>query len=671
MSKGKWVALGFLLPLCAVGAVFLSSVFVLVMGKTWTGTEQLSWEICVGRLRENPEAMKMVLVTFLMLAVLVAMLVMMTGSDKTTYKSELRTITDKIATPLPYGEKQHGSAQWMSKYEYLKEFGGATLALKSGLVAELLKRGADDLKEEGGIAVDADGKAEAKPPAPKNKDTATTPEEPQAHKPLLKSGGILLGQEKRGNKQQLYYIANDTHTLCIGATRSGKSRCIVLPSIGVQALAGENIVVSDPKGELYQFTSPFLRRLGYEVLTLDFKNPLRSSRYNFLQNVIDAVNAKDNPKASDAAWDITSSLMNDAKNTDPIWTNGEAAVIAACILAVVYDNQNEPQYQNMTNVYYFLANMTKANGKKLPMTEFMAKLPDDHPAKALMAIAEIAPEKTRGSFFTSALTTLRLFTSPLIYSMTCTSDFDLSDTARKRALFMILPDEKTTYYSLASLFVNQFYEILVRNADLRGGRLERRINFNLDEFGNFSKIPSFANKLTVAGGRGCRFNLFVQAIAQLDDVYGKEVSKTIQGNCQNWLYLQSDDLETLEVISKKLGNYTCMAGSQSSSSGQSSSSSSSYSLMSRSLLTTDEVKLIARPYTLVTSRGHPAMMKAPDISKTPFNALFGMGDEEHNRKLRESRENRRAQRSAEEMKLWGIWKEYDCSMQKATDYRKP
>ena len=51
------------------------------------------------------------------------------------------------------------------------------------------------------------------------------------------------------------------------------------------------------------------------------------------------------------------------------------------------------------------------------------------------------------------------------------------------ALFMILPDEKTTFYGLCSLFVNQVYTKLVEMADERGGRLKIRTNFILDEFG--------------------------------------------------------------------------------------------------------------------------------------------------------------------------------------------
>lgn len=482
-------------------------------------------------------------------------------------------------------------------------------------------------------------------------------------------GGIVVGLDegakKNKDKERLYTITKDTHTLCIGATRSGKSRGVVLQSICNLALADENIVMSDPKGELYNYTEPFLKSLGYKVVAIDFKNPLKSHSYNFLQPTVDAVNNGDIPEAIESAWDITSALVGEAKG-EKIWTNGEASTIAGTILNVVYDNayrRGYDTYQNMTNVYHFLANMYKTDEKtkRMKIVPYMESLPDgeNHPSKGLIAISEIAPSRTRGSFFTSALTTLRLFTSPKIYSMTKESDFNLQDVGREKiALFIILPDEKSTYYSLASLLVSQLYEQLVKVADRRGGRLERRVNFILDEFGNFTAIPDFATKLTVGGGRGIRFNLFLQDFAQLDDKYGKEQSKIIRGNCDNWIYLKSNDRDTLKEISERLGNYTVSTYSLSSSTSLRSSGSSSQSvnLTSRSLLTPDEVKKIERPYSLVMSDGNPAIMYAPDLSEYRFNKMLGLGDEDYNRKIRESRENKRkAKELKNDIQLMDVW----------------
>lgn len=600
------------------------------------------------------------------------------------YQSDLREITPKISTPVPAGQKQFGSAEWLTEKEKDSAFNSFTLNINDNMVKALIEQGYDDLKEikkgwnERNEREDEGEKKQEK--CSENKEQfnmegekgniqgkskdETSKRSGEFTKALLPQGGIVLGCKKYKGSEKIYFIGEDVHSLCIGATRSGKTRTVVLESIGTIALAGESMILSDPKGELYAYTYPFLERLGYEVIAIDFKNPEKSSRYNFLQPIIDAVDNNDVAKAIDATWDLTSQLVGEPKG-EMIWTDGEASIIASAIMSVVYDNKddNNRKYQNMTNVYYFISEMCKATGNTMPIIEYVKKLNPSHPAKALLAISEVAPSKTRGSFYTAALTTLRLFTNPLINSMTNVSDYNPKETgSKKRAIFIILPDEKTTYYTLASLFVSQHYIELVKSADERGGRLKNRVNFLLDEFGNFATIPDFSNKLTVGGGRGIRFNLFLQSFAQLDDKYGKEVAKTIKGNCENWIYLQADDIDTLEEISKKLGNYTVSTYSLSASQAKFStpSSSQSINLTHRALLAADEIRLISRPYSLITSRNNPVIMYSPDLSAWEFNKMFGLGDKEHNRKVRELRQNRRKSRNItmSDMDLWGIWLYY-------------
>ncbi len=299
----------------------------------------------------------------------------------------------------------------------------------------------------------------------------------------LEKGGIVLGVKKEGDKERIYMIEDDTHLLCIGSTRSGKSRTLVIQSICTLGLASESMVISDPKAELYHYTGEFLRKLGYEVITLDFKNTEKSNHYNLLQPIINAVSERNLERAESLAWDMTNNLVGKQEG-EKIWHNGEMSIIAAAILCVVCDNEKRPEYQNLTNVYWFVAEMCKQIGNKMPIIEYIKRLSSTHPAKALLSISDVAPARTRGSFYTSALTTLKLFTSKSIYSITHKSDFNLNDIGQKKqALFIILPDEKTTFYPIASLIVSQQYELLTNMADKRGGRLKNRVNFILDEFG--------------------------------------------------------------------------------------------------------------------------------------------------------------------------------------------
>lgn len=607
------------------------------------------------------------------------------------YQSDLIQVTPQISTPVAAGQKQFGSAKWLTDKEKDVAFESFILNGNDDGFNPLLNANKEELEKiNQKERMNSNEKEQEKNSTlGESKEKQTTNEsehEPKDAKkqdyqkkhqlPKIKSGGIVIGCKQTGSNEKIYYIDEDTHTLCIGATRSGKTRTVVLQSIGTIGLAGESMILSDPKGELYTYTYPFLKNMGYEVICVDFKNPLKSDRYNFLQPVIDAVDKNDIPKAVEATWDLTAALVPENSHNEKIWTNGESSIIASAIMAVVYDNRNgnDRRFQNMSNVYFFISEMCKTIDGTMPLLKYMKNIPTSHPARALISISEVAPSKTRGSFYTSALTTLRLFTNPLIHSMTEKSDFDPNEIGeKKQAIFIILPDEKSTYYSLASLFVNQSYMELVKNADERGGRLKRRVNFILEEFGNFVKIPDFANKLTVGGGRGIRFSLFLQSFMQLDEKYGKETAGTIKSNCETWIYLQADDLNTLEEISKKLGNYTVSTYSLSSSHGKYSTPSSSHSinLTHRALLTVDEVRLLKRPYSLITSRNHPGIMYSPDLSKCFFNRIFGLGDEEYNRKIREYREKIRKQRqSKNEIDTWNIWEYFieEGKMNKENQY---
>lgn len=191
----------------------------------------------------------------------------------------------------------------------------------------------------------------------KNEDGAAAKEQPLP----FSQGGIVVGMNKLRGKERIYCIQDDVHTLCLGATRSGKSRTVVLQSICTLGLAGESLVISDPKAELYHYTHEFLQKLNYDVYALDFRTPEKSHHYNLLQPIIDAALRGDQEQAEMLAWDMTNVLVGKSQG-EKIWTNGEMSVIAATILSVVWDNAKRPEYQNLTNVYWFLAEMNRQIG---------------------------------------------------------------------------------------------------------------------------------------------------------------------------------------------------------------------------------------------------------------------------------------------------------------------
>lgn len=471
------------------------------------------------------------------------------------------------------------------------------------------------------------------------------------------TGGLVLGWSK--NRRRIFYNSEDTHSVCIGATRSGKTRHVVLESIGLTALAQESFVAIDPKAEQYLYMKPYLELLGYEVIAIDFKEPNRGNRYNFLQPVIDSILLGDLPKAVTWAQDIAVLLVPDKEHAsiDPIWSMGERAIITVAILAVCL-LFHDPRWQNLSNARNFIAKMCVPGPKDTPapIVGYLNGLPDDSPMRTALDIAKIAPEKMQCSFYASALTTLSIFADPSIHAMTAATDFDhLATGDRKRAIFVILPPEKSTYYPVASLFIFQQYQLLVQRAEANGNRLPRRVHFFCDEFGNFVRIPDFEKAITIGGGLGVRFHLFIQDTNQIYDKYGDKLGKIVLSNCETWVYLQTDNPDTIKEIVTKLDKYTVKAPSVSATSvGQ---TSASYNYTGRDLLTFAEVKRIRRPYQLVMSRADPIVMFAPDIRKTFFNTMFGMGSKKHNQKLQKYRNSLRPVRTPT-VSYWDGWKAY-------------
>lgn len=472
-------------------------------------------------------------------------------------------------------------------------------------------------------------------------------------------GGLVINYDKSGGKERFYYIKDDIHSLVIGTTGAGKDRRVMLQTLYIQIMSGLSVAISDVKGDMYCYTSSFAIKNGYDVAVLDLRQPEKGDRYNFLQPVLNALDVKDTAKAVDATWDLVSVLVGQQKG-EPLWYNGETATIAAAILCVCIEAP--PEYRNMTNVYYFIAYMCKSDQfGQMPLNDYLEKLDDAHPAKGVFAMAQIAASKTRSSFFTSALGTLRLFTNPNIAAMTAASDFDLKNIGRKKTiLYMIVPDDKKTLYPLVSIMVTQLYSQQIELANEHGQKLPVDTDYDLNELGNFPTIPCLGNILSAGRSRGIRVNAVIQDVQQMEKNY-KDDFKNIKTNCQVKLYLKSDDPDTLKMISDSLGNYTVRSVGTSSSvstdRGNGGNYSNSSNLGGRKLLEPAEVGRINSPYAVCLMTGrYGAVNKLPDISETSVNKAFRMGDRQENIELIQSVEkSREVRKLPEKIPLWGIW----------------
>lgn len=141
------------------------------------------------------------------------------------------------------------------------------------------------------------------------------------------------------------------------------------------------------------------------------------------------------------------------------------------------------------------------------------------------------------------------------------SDFKMENIgSEKTIVYIIMQDEKSTYHPLVSAFIKQCYEVLIGTAQEYKGRLPIRTNFVLDEFANLPPISDMSNMITAARSRNIRLNLIIQGAEQLSAQYGKETAEVIKGNCTNWFFLISKELQLLKDISELCGNTEVRTG---------------------------------------------------------------------------------------------------------------
>ena len=140
---------------------------------------------------------------------------------------------------------------------------------------------------------------------------------------------------------------------------------------------------------------------------------------------------------------------------------------------------------------------------------------------------------------------------------------------------------------------------------------------------------------------------------------GKEGAQNILDNGM-LMYLKSNSIETATKISDKLGTYSTQSYGESSNTNiKYDNSSSSMSLISRKMLTPDEVLRIESPVILVMIAGeYSAILYVKKKKKMHFNKLNGMGTREENKLLRVQRENERPIRKISKVKIWNIWDKY-------------
>ena len=419
---------------------------------------------------------------------------------------------------------------------------------------------------------------------------------------VKKHGGTILGKmdgkavcvprETRLNANLAVY----------GASGSMKTRAFCVNRILQSAARGESLIITDPKSELYEKTSEYLRAEGYEVKVFNLVTPEASDSWNCLCEI--------------EGEELMAQLFCDViiKNTgsergDHFWDSAEMNLLKALVLYV--EQGYPPDKKNIGEVYKLLALCSEKE-----LNDLFEQIPTVHPAKAPYAIFKQASETVRSGVIIGLGSRLQVFQNKQIRNITAFDEIDLELPGKKPcAYFCITSDQDSTFDFLSSLFLSFVFIKLVRYADKNcpDGKLPVPVHVLGEELTACGVIPDLSRKISVIRSRNISMSCVFQNLAGLQNRYPYNQWQEILGNSDIQLFLGCVDELTAKYISDRSGEVSIAVTSKAKQLGtwRVSDYTPEYRETSgvgkRKLLTMDEVLRLPINKALVIIRGRKVL----------------------------------------------------------------
>jgi len=436
---------------------------------------------------------------------------------------------------------------------------------------------------------------------------------------LRRYQGIVLGMLDRKAVCVPEKTRLNSNLAVYGASGSMKTRSFCMNRILQGVSRGESLVICDPKSELYEKASEYLRDKGYTVRVFNLVNSENSDSWNCLSEV--------------EGQELMAQLFVDViiKNTtgggkgDHFWDSAEMNLLKALVLYV--DKGYPPENRNMGQVYQLIT-----LNSETALNSLFEVLPINHPAKAPYSLFKQASDSVRSGVIIGLGSRLQVFQSELIKKITARDEIDLELLGQKPcAYFLVTSDQDSTFDFLASLFLSFVFIKLVRYADknCEGGRLPVPVHVLGEELTACGTIPDLSRRLSVIRSRNISMSCVFQNLAGLQNRYPLNLWQEILGNCDVQLFLGCTDPLTAEFVSSRTGLASVAVSSKSKQLGtwRISNYTPEYRETSgvgkRPVLTPDEVLRLPIDEALIIIRGKKTLkVDKMDYSKHPEYPLL-------------------------------------------------
>ena len=357
--------------------------------------------------------------------------------------------------------------------------------------------------------------------------------------------GFILG--KLGSpKSRARYITSKVfpHALIVAPTGRGKTSGFVIPNL----LTWQGSAVTlDVKGECFEATARHRAAQGdkvYRFAPTDWEGK-RTHRYNPLLRIYEL----EDPARQQMELQLLATLFlqSDNDRVQGLLKGGIDLFVAAGLLAF---QRKKP---TLGEIYRIAA----SGGNK--QKEYVARSHeiDNKAAKLIFTRLASTNNDTLTSYVSLLMTSgLDQWQNPAIDEATQVSDFDFR-TIRKKPFTVYLVVQPLMVKPLAPLIRLFFSDLLSAMQEKEPGKNEPwPVMIMLDEFNRLGKMPIVVESIeTLRTYRG-HLAVVTQTIPALDEIYGENTRRALQGNAGVKLYLTPSDEKTIEELSKAVGKTT-------------------------------------------------------------------------------------------------------------------
>lgn len=357
---------------------------------------------------------------------------------------------------------------------------------------------------------------------------------------LLSTDGLLLAKDI-----QLKRKFNYEGSVTFGATGAGKTTGFFIPNLLSNDING-SIVVTDPKGELFELTSWYQKNIcGRKVLRFSPLEPDISEQYNLLSS------CKDNSEVLELAssllfnGSLSIELATGKKAGGVEWVQMSEPLFASALL---YCKTLEYPYNTIEFAFQLLITF---NTKQLDSLFMSSKNFDCITQWKIFKMVGGA-DRTEGSIKISLSSNLKLFTDERINKVSSNTTFDFESFRKEPTiLYICYPENKANYISpFTAPFFSKMLDTFINKYSI----FSIPITIFADEFANVGMINNMSTNVSTIRSRQISMNICLQSITQLFQVYGEHNAKAILNNLKSkMVYPSLSDERTLNYISTLCG----------------------------------------------------------------------------------------------------------------------